>query len=148
MKWLASLALLLTGCVAVNRQPNTDILYGSRSIPNDPGGTSIGMQFNYAGTNSIGPELGVIVTQDDGTDMHSVETSFGLRKSFLFNDVFQLYASTGVAIRNPSDEDAAMYGQAGLNWFLDQHYTAGIMLRRSFWDDEETFVMFGLGYSF
>ena len=148
MKLLALLALFLCSCVAVNRQPNTDIMYGSRSIPNDPGGTSVGMQFNYAGRNGVSPELGMIVSQNDTNDSHSVETSFGLRESFMINDVLQLYFGTGLAIQNPSQEDAAIYGQVGTNLFLDNHYSAGIMVRRTFWDYEETFLMFGLGYSF
>lgn len=147
--------------------------------------TALGLQTVFATPNGFGPELAIIVSDDISKDSHYenrpveftqsrvTELSAGLRKNVLLGEHFQFYLSGGIAATylkmtadlayasNISDTSIAYspYAQTGVNYLFNEHYTAGIMYRRSFWgQDEEIFIsdpsvdsnLFALtlGYSF
>jgi hypothetical protein len=137
------LSLILSGCVLVDKQPDTAIFYGSRA--SDP---AVGIQTDYSGTNGVGPEVSMIVSEDK-TGSHEVEAAAGIRYTFDLSNNWQSFLSGGLAIQNPSTGDVAPYGQIGLDYWLDKHYTFGAMYRRSFWENDPVdSIVFGFGYSF
>jgi len=146
---------------------------------------ALGVQVDYAGKNDIGPEFAFIVSDDLSRDDLYVnrsvsftksrisEVSAGIRKSFDLGNSFQGYVSGGLSLMQlrttagltyadpVSDSSSALtpYAQAGLNYFLDSHYSCGIMYRRTFLGAEEdifinepptdsNLFMLTIGYSF
>lgn len=146
---------------------------------------AIGIQASFAGPNGFGPEVAFIHSDDTSNDSQYVnrpvyytksqieELSIGLRKNFMLGTSFQVNVSGGISAtlldtsadltyaRTYSDSSVAYapYAQAGVSYFFNEHYSCGIMYRRSFWgEDADAFVnepptdsnlyMFTLGYSF
>lgn len=146
---------------------------------------ALGVQIDYAGKNDVGPEFAFIASNDLSTDDLYVnrsvsftrsrieEVSMGVRKSFDLGNSFQGYVSGGMSLiklrttvdltasGQLSDTSQAVtpYVQAGLNYFLDSHYSCGIMYRRTFLGNNEdifinepptdsSLLMLSIGYSF
>lgn len=146
---------------------------------------AVGVQASFAGPNGFGPEISFVHSDDTSRDGQYVnrpvyytkseidELSIGLRKNFMLGTRYQAYLSGGVSAtalktsadltyaRTYSDRSVAYapYAQAGLNYLFNEHYTCGIMYRRSFWgEDQGVFVndpptdgnlyMLTVGYSF
>jgi hypothetical protein len=146
---------------------------------------AVGLQASFAEPNGFGPEIAFIHSDDTSNDSRYVnrpvhytkssidELSIGLRKNFMIGNSFQAYMSGGASATmletsadltyagTPSDSSVAYapYAQVGLNYLFNEHYSCGIMYRRSFWgEDQDIFInepptdsnlfMFTLGYSF
>jgi len=146
---------------------------------------ALGVQIDYAGKNDVGPEFAFIssndLSKDDVYVNRSVsftksrieELSMGVRKSFDLGNSFQAFLSGGLSVmdlrttagltasdpRSDTSKAITPYAQAGLNYFLDSHYSCGIMYRRTFLgSNEDIFInepptdsnlfMFTIGYSF
>jgi hypothetical protein len=146
---------------------------------------ALGVQIDYAGKNDVGPEFAFISSNDLSTDDLYVnrsvsftrsrieEVSMGVRKSFDLGNSFQGYVSGGLSLmklrttaaltyadaRSDTSQAVTPYAQAGLNYFLDSHYSCGILYRRTFLgNNEDIFVnepptdsnllMLSIGYSF
>jgi len=146
---------------------------------------AVGIQAHLAGQEGFGPEFSLIISDDTSRDDQYVnrpvnytksrieELSIGMRKNFMLGDSFQVYVSGGLsatALKTKvdvtyagefSDRSVAYspYAQTGLNFLFDEHYTFGIMYRRTFWGEDENIwinepptdsnlFMFTLGYSF
>lgn len=147
--------------------------------------SAIGIQANTASSDGFGLETSFIISDDLSNDNRYVnrpvyysqskirEYSFGMRKNFMLGNKFQAYLSGGysatflkttaaltyAAARQDSSMALSPYAQVGINYLMGEHYTCGILYRRSFWGEDETafindpptdsnLFMFTVGYSF
>jgi hypothetical protein len=186
---LASLVLLCSACSAakphVDLMAGLRDFDGRDSWEQTDQQAAVGIQASFAEPNGFGPEIALIHSDDTSRDGRYVnrpvyytksyidELSLGIRKNFMLGTSFQAYVSGGMSATmletsadltyagTPSDHSVAYspYAQAGLNYLVNEHYTCGVMYRRSFWgEDQEIWIndpptdsnlfMLTVGYSF
>lgn len=119
-KLLILSTVLFTGCNAANQTPNVDLYYGIRDFETseqweqtDKHDGVIGIEAQFAGKNSFGPEFGFNYSSDGSQDPQYVNRStnrttstvaelyVGARKNWMINNWWQVYLSGGIsAIRS------------------------------------------------
>jgi opacity protein-like surface antigen len=143
-----------------------------------------GVQFSVAEKDGYGVEVGYIQCRDVSTDSNypfrlddtgskTEELYIGLRRNWMLSESFQLVTSGGVSANMlESDFDLtwggnakshsvayAPYAQIGLNYLFGEHWSAGLIYRRTFWGEENEAIvdqrttdnntfLFSVGYGF
>lgn len=165
---LASLVVLMTTACQTGK-PHVDLLAGGRDFDNHGDyeqtdhQAAVGVEVNFAGPDSFGPEAGIIFSKGidhDGTyvnrsvnfaESNTTELFLGVRQNVMLGDSFQLFGGGGVSAiildttadlsyadtKDTTSVAYAPYLQAGVNYLVTDKWTVGLLYRRSFWGESQ-----------